>query len=379
MAGVYRVAHGIFGLAPAYGGVVRAAVDQASLLARAGHEVSVVAGGEAHEVEGLDDRVRLEWAGGGMRWASGGLWAGRWGSLDLLHLHEPWRAGNLLLARAARRAGVPYVVNVHGMLDRWSLAQGRWKKRIFLALAGRRFLEGAAAVLATAEGEREQGQEVVPGARWRVLGLPVDLAGFEGLPGRDEAREAWGLEGAVRRLLFLGRIHPKKGLHHLVGALGRLGGEIELLVAGPGGDGGYGGEVRRRAEALGVAGRMRWLGAVYGDEKRALLRAADLLVVPTSQENFGLVFPEAMACGLPVLTTRGVDIWRELEGAGALVVEDGGDEKSLAAAIAALLGDGAGLAERGERGRAWVRSTFAEPLMAAAYEAMVNDVAGGRR
>ena len=108
------------------------------------------------------------------------------------------------------------------------------------------------------------------------------------------------------------------------------------------------------------------MGFIEGDRKTALYRAADLFVLPTSQENFGLVLPEAMACGVPVITTKGVDIWPELEeSGGALIIED--DVESIASSMRVLLDDSEKRSSMGASARAWVAATFSGDAVANRY------------
>ena len=113
---------------------------------------------------------------------------------------------------------------------------------------------------------------------------------------------------------------------------------------------------------------VKFLGLVRGVEKTSLYEAADLLVIPTSQENFGLVFPEAMACRTPVVTTKGVDIWQEIESAGATIVEP--TPAAVASAIDNLLSDPVNLRDIGDRGRRWVFDTLGPDQLLAQYESL---------
>jgi glycosyltransferase involved in cell wall biosynthesis len=114
---------------------------------------------------------------------------------------------------------------------------------------------------------------------------------------------------------------------------------------------------------------------VSGELKLSVYSASTVMVVPTSQENFGLVFPEAMACGTPVITTRGVDIWKELERGGATIVE--ATSHAVADAIDFAIADPKRSADTGRRGRDWVLENLAEDRVAAGYEAMYAQVIAG--
>jgi glycosyltransferase involved in cell wall biosynthesis len=299
------------------------------------------------------------------------------GGVDVAHLHAPWVTANVQVAGIARRLGRPYVLTAHGMLDEWSMGQKRLKKRIYLAVAGNRLLAGAARVHCTAEAELDQARRWMPRANGVVLPLVVDLAEYADPPGAEMARAKFpALGGEGWKLLFLSRVHPKKGVDLLIKAaaeLRRRGRACTVLIAGPG-VAGYVVSIKRLARVCGVGEAVHFLGMLRGAEKLSLYAAADVFVLPTSQENFGLVLVEAMACGTPVVTTRGVDIWKELAGAGAQIVE--AEAGAIASAVERIVGvDGVG-----ERGREWVMEKL-DPVRVVGeyvgmYEAVTREGAG---
>jgi glycosyltransferase involved in cell wall biosynthesis len=294
---------------------------------------------------------------------------------DIAHLHTPWELANLQLARILRRRQVPYVVSVHGMLDHYSMRQKGLKKQAFLALGGRRLFADATAVHFTAQAEKEQALTYIPGAdRAVVQPCAMDLASYASLPGAEPAFEAFPqMRREARRILFLSRVHPKKGVDLLIRAAGMLklkSLDIQLLIAGPGDDA-YLAELRQIAEQSGAADVTHFLGMVDGVVKRSLYQAADVFVLPTHQENFGLVLPEAMACGTPVVTTRGTDIWQELEQAGAKVV--GHKALEIAAAIEQVLADPSEAKRLGQRGREYIHQWLDPHRVAKGYDAMYRD------
>ncbi len=276
---------------------------------------------------------------------------------DVVHLHTPWALGNLQFAASLRRQHVPYIVSIHGMLDSWSMAQKPLKKRAFLSLAGRRFLYDAAHVHFTAEEECRQALAWIPGARRRAVVVPltIDLSPFDQLPGPGAAQQRFeALRSGEPTVLFLSRIHPKKGVELLLDAVAQMyaaGVRFQLVVAGPG-DATYVSDLQQQAARGGLGDRVHFPGMVRGAEKLSLYQAADVFVLPTHQENFGLVLVEAMACETPVVTTRGTDIWRELQTGGAAIVDR--TAPSIAAAIREVLDDRDAARERARQGRAFV-------------------------
>jgi glycosyltransferase involved in cell wall biosynthesis len=373
----------------AEGGVVRAVLDVCTLLARRGHGVTLAcwdpadapASWAAPEPKGGSPAIlRVDRPGrGGLlgRGAQARL-AEAIGRADVVHLHTPWDPANLQIARIARRLGKPYILSVHGMLDDWSMAQKALKKRLFMAAFARRLLNGAAAVHCTAEAEKMQAARWFDGSRAVVVPLVFDLSEFRNLPGPELARGAYpAAAGAEPKVLFLSRLHPKKGAEVLLraGALLRAGGmPVTLLLAGSG-EPEYVEGLKRLASELGLAEHAHFLGLVVGPMKVSLFQAADLFILPTSQENFGFVFPESLACRTPVVTTKGVDIWPELiESGGAVICE--ATPEAIAEGSRPLLADPVRLRSMGERGRAWVLDALDSERVSARFEAMYARAAG---
>lgn len=296
-------------------------------------------------------------------------------TIDLAHLHTPWELGNYQLGPLFRRHSVPYVVTVHGMLDHYVMAQKAMKKRVFLSLGGRRLFTQATTIHFTAQSEQEQASTYVSVAdRAFVESCAIDLSLYRDLPGLEPAYRAFPeIDRDKPKILFLSRVHPKKGLDLLLRAMKILRAasrSYQLLIAGPGEDR-YIAELKSLAEELGVADEVQFLGMVSGVEKTSLYQTADVFVLPTHQENFGLVLPEAMACGTPVITTRGTDIWRELESGGATIVDE--SPSQIADAVVAVTADPERRRRLGEQGREFVYGWLDADRIAASYESMYFD------
>ncbi|QDU54588.1 D-inositol 3-phosphate glycosyltransferase [Aeoliella mucimassa] len=295
-------------------------------------------------------------------------------SATVAHLHTIWDPRNITLARQLRRRQVPYVVSLHGMLDDWCTAQKALKKKVFHWLLGRRMLEGAYRVHCTASGEEQQARKWYPQGTSVVLPLLVDMPSPELLPGPEPARQAYpSLTNGDAQLLFLSRVHPKKGVDTLLRAAAlatQQGVALQVNIAGPG-DEAYVAELQALAESLGIADRCHFLGLVTGDVKLSLYEAADLFVLPTHQENFGLVLPESLVCGTPVVTTKGVDIWPEIEAAGGVIVEP--HPEAFADQIATLVADLPALVERGLRGRQYIADWLDAERVVEQYKKLYSD------
>jgi glycosyltransferase involved in cell wall biosynthesis len=291
---------------------------------------------------------------------------------DVIHLHVPWDPICRQLGQLAQRAGVPYVVSLHGMLDDWCMLQKRLKKRAYLAMGGRRFLTQAAAVLCTAGGERDQSSKWYPKGRAEIVPYIVDTSPFVELPGPALARESFPeLFAATDRplVLFLSRLHEKKGLEKLIEAAAILrdrGVDVNVAIAGTGKPG-YVQSLEQLGRRLGVDDRLFFIGFVGGARKLSLYEAADVFVLPTSQENWGLVLTESLGCGTPVITTRGTDIWPELEASGGAVIVDM-TAQATAEAIAQLVADRQRIDSMGEKGRAWVLENLTVDRVLDQYE-----------
>lgn len=225
---------------------------------------------------------------------------------ELLHDHGIWMPSNHCVAVAARRFGIPLVLHPHGMLEPWALQHRGWKKRLALRLYQRGDLEIAALLFATAEQEAENIRQL--GFRQPIAIIPNGVKftdpPLDGMLRKDEPQ-------GPRTVLFLSRIHPKKGLLNLLEAWSRVQPVgWRLRLAGPD-DGGHLAEVMQRVQALGLEVDVEYMGEVAGDAKAALFENADLFVLPSFSENFGVVVAEALTYGVPVITTQGTP-WKGL-------------------------------------------------------------------
>ena len=211
----------------------------------------------------------------------------------VVHDHGVWMPSNHAAAATAQRLGLPLVVTTRGMLTTWALGQSRVKKRAAWLLYQGRDLRSAKLLHATAESEVEDIRRI--GLRQPVVVLPN---------GVEIPEQARGVpEKSMRRALFLSRVHPKKGLLNLVEAWAEVRPENwELVIAGPDEDG-HRAEVEAYARVHNVD--IVWTGPVNDHAKWDLYRSADLFVLPTFSENFGIVVAEALAAGVPALTTTG--------------------------------------------------------------------------
>ncbi|MCH2142977.1 MAG: glycosyltransferase [Phycisphaerales bacterium] len=371
-----------------YGGPPRAVVDLCRVLHRRGHDVTLattVTRDVPQQWIDADEGPRILQvpvpALPGRFFRPGQLGELRQAvrAADVMQLHGVWERANIQISGMARRVGTPYVVSLRGMLDDWCMAQRGLKKRMYLGLGGRKVLEGAAFVHCTAEGELEQSRKWFPRGQGRVIPNLMDLEVFETLRGPEPAQKRWPqLKDEGPHLLFLSRLHVKKGIEHLLAAMPRLIDafpNLQLYMAGPGDDD-YVESLKQLACSHGVDGCTHFTGQIGGDEKWSLYEACDLFVLPSSQENFGFVQFEALACGTAVMTTKLVDTWREVvDSGGGIAVEQSAD--AIVEGIAPLLADRAKLKSMGNAGRQWVFDHMSTDSIASQLEAMYQDAANG--
>ena len=228
-------------------------------------------------------------------------------AIDLVHSHGLWLPVNHWASQVARRKCIPLIVQPHGMLEPWALNHKAWKKRIAMALFQRRDLEIAQVIVATAITEYES---------VRKLGLLQPVAvipnGANFAMNRAANLPCASRDTDNRTVLFLSRVHPKKGLLNLIHAWARLAPlGWRLRIAGPD-EGGHLRDIMGLAQKLKINNSVEYIGEVDGERKLSEYRCAHLFVLPTHSENFGVVVAEALAHGLPVITTRGTP-WADLE------------------------------------------------------------------
>ena len=237
--------------------------------------------------------------------------------------HGLWQWPSSLAHKVFKKENIPYVVFPHGMLDPWfkqKYPHKHIKKQVYWWLRQGKILSQAQSVCFTTEEERRLAKNTF----WpyqceeRVTGLGI---GNPPNPLADVSffNEIFPQLKGRRFLLYLGRIHPKKGLDMLIKSFSTMSGENQFLViAGPidEGDSYYKKLLRETTKSKNIL----WAGMVEGDLKWEMLRQADALTLPSHQENFGIVVAEALSVGTPVFLTNKVNLWREVDSYGAGIV-----------------------------------------------------------
>jgi glycosyltransferase involved in cell wall biosynthesis len=250
---------------------------------------------------------------------------------DGIVMNGIWTFPGVAVRFAARRAKKRYGVFAHGALDPWFNRQyplKHLKKLVYWPLQ-HAILHDAHAVIFTSEAERDRAKTSFRPSRWNSVVVPIGINDPEQLR-RDSTEQ---IEAFYRRLpvlrgrrylLFLARIHEKKGCDLLLKAFAMAATsvpETDLVIAGPD-HAGMQEKLQRLAEKLGIADRVHWPGLVGGDIKWGALRASDAFVLPSHQENFGVAVVESLAVGRPVLISNQVNIWPEIEADGVGLVDE---------------------------------------------------------
>lgn len=277
--------------------------------------------------------------------------------VDVVHAHGFYVATNWVLGRSARRMGKPLVCHPHGMFEPWILARSRFKKRVAHWLFEDKNF--AHARLWRALTEKEAGQIRERGINSDIIVCPngIELATFVDLP---ERRSAWGRQKSAKTLLFLARLHPKKGLDMLMRAWARLPMAMRqdwcIEIAGPD-ELGHRTEIEGLVQSLGLSREVRFCGVVGGEEKLNVLARADAFVLPSRSEGFSVAILEAMASCLPVLATTACNFPSLSQYGGGWSVEP--SEDGIYHALLDLLReDEAGLKQRGAAARSLVEREF---------------------
>lgn len=240
-------------------------------------------------------------------------------------------------AAIARWYGVPYTIRTMGQLTPWALTQRRLKKQVYARLIERSNLDRAAAIHCTAPSEVEDVRNF--GIKAPTLTLPLGVNAMQEVKdARSKLQQKYRIADHTPIILFLSRLHEKKRPELLLRSLAQLanrGAPFHLILAGDG-DTAYVKKLRELVESLELSDRITFAGLALGEEKHCLLQGADLFVLPSFSENFGIAVAEAMSARLPIVITPGIQIAPEIKAANAgLIVE--GEVEPLASAIEQLL------------------------------------------
>lgn len=226
------------------------------------------------------------------------------GRYAVLHSHGLWLPVNAWAYRCAQVSSIPLVSSPHGMLEPWALGHHPWRKRIAALLFQRNALNKSRAVVASSEAEYHSIRSFGVGSPVAIIPHGVEASMFQQIKSLD-------VPGKMRTALFLSRIHPKKGLSRLLKSWAALRPDgWKLVIAGPD-EGNHLAELKTQAHILGLGDLVMFVGPLFDQQRMDALNSASLFVLPSHSENFGIVVAEALALGVPVITTTGTP-WQEL-------------------------------------------------------------------
>ena len=247
---------------------------------------------------------------------------------DVVIIHGIWQHHSYAVRKALKGTKIPYFILTHGMLDPWfreAYPLKHLKKYLYWCCSEYRVLRDAKSVIFTSETEQLlAGKSFQP---YKIHGVVTNYGTGDVPDDRVRLTEKFYQSHPAllnkRIILYLGRIHPKKGCDILIEAFAKIAEQdnrLHLVIAGPD-QTGLTNSLQDRATKIGIKDRISWLGMLQGDEKWATYFASEVFCLPSHQENFGIVVAEAMACGIPVLISNKVNIWREIEKSGGGYVD----------------------------------------------------------
>jgi len=379
-----KILHVVISLAPEWGGPVKVVHELTESLVEKGLEVTLFApvqkGGEINiaRPKGVNLQLFEEgffsccWSGYSPKLAK--AVAQEVSKFDLVHIHELWSHPHLVASRAARKLGKPYVVTVHGELEPWAINCKALKKKIYSVLVQRRILQKAAVLHAITDEEIKHIRAY--GVDNKILMIPngINPQEFQALPAHRELEQLYPQLAGQQVVLFLGRLHPNKGLDILARAFGKVArgrDDLCLLVVGPDSES-YQAEVVKILTAEDVLDKVIFTGMLTGREKLTALARADICVIPSYSEVRSIVALEAMACGLPVIITRQCHFPEVVEAGAGLVIEP--EVGQLAVALEKMLSNPQLRQEMGSNGRRLVNEKFTLEKVTEQMIAMYEDI-----
>jgi glycosyltransferase involved in cell wall biosynthesis len=319
-----KILHVIPSVNPASGGPAEGLKQLCHIHRIGGHEVDVASLDSPELVEQYEFPARVFALGPGWGVYGYSPHAVRWfkenlAHYDVLFINGIWEYNALAAYRALAKTNTPYAVFTHGMLDPYfkkSFPLKHIKKTIYWHLFLQRILRDASAVLFTCEEEKILARDSFPRYQVRETVVPFGTFGpdCDTAAAADEFLTRWPILRGKRLAISMSRIHPKKGIDILIEAFASTLAKDtswHLVIAGPD-QNGYQRELETLVANMGIADRITWTAMLKGTLKWGALAASEILVLPSHQENFGIVVAEAMACGLPVIVSNKVNIWREV-------------------------------------------------------------------
>lgn len=293
---------------------------------------------------------------------------------DIALIRSCWTYVGIAAGKECRRIGVPYIAYPEGSLDPWLFRYSRLRKHLWWRLWERAFFQGAAAIVANTQADRENIASLGLNNRIEVINNGVNLSDFEEAVSREEIESRWGELKGKRWLLFIGRLHHKKGLDLLIPSFARVSRQFpdhRLIIAGID-EGGYENTVHRMIKEFGLTDKVIFTGPVYGAIKVRLLKEADAFVLTSYSEGQPMAVIEALGCGAPVLITTPCNVPEVAEvGAGFVVPAS---IESIVPALTDIMREDRLREDMGKRARNLVESRFTWEKVARQNLALCQDI-----
>ncbi|QLE51310.1 glycosyltransferase [Nostoc sp. C057] len=291
---------------------------------------------------------------------------------DLLHVHAIFSYPSTVAMAIARFQGVPYIVRPLGQLCEWSLQQSSRKKQIYLQLIEKANLNYSKSIHFTSKQEQQEASQLNLSSPSFILPHGVDIPNINP-NARQHLREYLNLPADEPIVLFLSRLHPKKGLDYLIPALGKLSDYRFTFVLAGSGDPNYESEIQSLLAINNIHNCTHLAGFVKGEIKDLFLQGADLFALTSYSENFGVAVLEALSAGIPVIVTPGVAL------ANLVAQENLGyvaefDITAIAAAIQQVLDCPEEAQKRGDRARKFILENYTWDRIASKLISVYTDI-----
>ena len=277
-------------------------------------------------------------------------------AFDIIHLNQYPTFPNIVAHHYAQKHRVPYVLQAHGSLP--GAMGNHGLRRAYDFLWGNRILKDAYRLIAVSPMEAEQYRNIgIDEHKIEIVPNGIDLSEFDNLPERGEFRRKYNLGSDQKIILYLGRIHKIKGLDLLARAFADLSKPLDdakLVIVGP--DYGYLPSLKKLVVDLEISDKVLFTGPLYGQEKLKAYVDADVYVLPSVYDIFGVTVLESCACGTPVIVTDRCGIADAIDGWAGFVV--GYDREQLQQVLLHMLGNDKLRLQFGEKGKLLVREKF---------------------
>ncbi len=384
-----NILHVIATLAARSGGPAKACVEMTRALAKRGHTVTIITtnqGGtlEMNVPEGVSEisgavEIKCYPSHFPRFWKTSLPMAKALGKMiqevDIVHIHSLYLFHNMVAGHYCRKYNIPYIIRPHGTLDPLFYSRHRYRKFLMEVLFENRNIKNADAIHFTAEEERVLAEQFTFGTPGVIAPNGLDINAYENAPENGRFRSLYPETGDKKIILFFGRINFIKGLDILTKAfaqIARARDDVHLVIAGPDNEG-YSKNVKKWLNEEGVLEKVTFTGMLRGEMSLAAMNDAEMFTLPSYSENFGISAVEAMACGLPVVISDRIKIWREIKSDGAGIICPC-DPARFAEAMTDLLDHPEKAIMMGRKGIASVRKRYQWSNVAATIEDIYKSI-----